>query len=156
MQPMQISTVFLQQFIPGISGSIEEKDDSPLEAAVREIREETNVCDVIRNWNQIGYNLELQSCIKGGLYLDVSKKTHGAFGGRVIRVYPFALTLPLDFKSRSDDQSLLAGIEIRGTEHDNMKFISIKEFLELTPCVPELQTAFHHATFGTFLEVRTR
>lgn len=119
----------------GISGSIEESDISPFEAATRELQEETNVCDILNTQ-------QLRSCIKGGLHLDISKNTKGAFGGRIIRVYPFQLTLPGT-----------ANIEMRGTEHEMMKFIPIDEFLDLTPCVPGLQTAFHHATSGSFLKV---
>ena len=129
----------------GISGSIEESDASPLEAAMRELQEETNVCDILKD--QTDDTLQLQSCMKAGLHLDVSKNTRGAFGGRIIRVYPFALTLPHTMQS-------IDKIEMRGTEHDAMKFVSLKEFMQLTPCVPGLQTAFHHATSGSFLEVR--
>ena len=133
----------------GISGSVEDEDCSPMEAAVRELREETNLCDVPNDCNPRRHNI--QSYMKAGLYLDIKKNTKDAFGGRVIRVYPFALTLP---RQDSTSNESLSNIEMRGTEHDMMKFVSIDEFLQLTPCVPELQTAFHHATTGAFLKVR--
>ena len=119
-----------------------------IEAAVRELREETNLCDVPNDCNP---RRHIQSYMKAGLYLDIKKNTKGAFRGRVIRVYPFALTLP---RQDSNSNELLSNIEMRGTEHDMMKFVSIDEFLQLTPCVPELQMAFHHATTGAFLKVR--
>jgi 8-oxo-dGTP pyrophosphatase MutT (NUDIX family) len=136
----------------GISGSIEEDDDSPLDAAVRELQEETNVGDVLKNYFANEHNNEseqLRSCMKAGLHLDVPKRdAQAAFGGRIIRVYPFALRLP--------ESSIWSKIEMRGTEHDEMKFIPIDEFLDLSPVVPGLQTAFHHATTGAYLNVSTR
>lgn len=135
----------------GISGSIEETDGSPLEAALRELQEETNICDVLRD----GWGIsQLKSHIKSGLHLDVSKNTKGAFGGRIIRVYPFSLMLPANENGAVANEAIWPNIEMRGTEHDMMKFISIKEFLELTPCVPGLQQSFHHATAGSYLKVR--
>lgn len=124
-----------------ISGSIETQDVSPLAAAVRELEEETNLGEIICEY----YHL-----LKSGLYVDVSKdKSKGTFDGRVIRVYPFALALP------SDDQSLLSKIEMRGTEHDQMKFLTISDFLGLNDeqCVPSLTTAFHHATAGNYMDL---
>lgn len=146
----------------GISGSIEEDDRSPLDAAVRELREETNVVDIFmdyirRNDDDKQFNgllgdksrdetQHMRFYLKAGLYIDISKKnSRGAFGGRIIRVYPFALKLPI--------QSSSLGIEMRGTEHDQMKFVSVQEFLDLTPCVPGLQKAFHQATVGSHLVV---
>eukprot|EP00956_Cyclotella_meneghiniana_P014080 scaffold20889_cov25-Cyclotella_meneghiniana.AAC.1 len=136
----------------GISGSIEDDDDSPLEAAAREVSEETNLYEYELtmkgddNSNHPSRRLLLQSYMKAGLYLDINKSTtKGAFGGRVIRVYPFALTL--------EDSGCNNVIEMRGTEHDAMKFVSIDEFLRLAPCVPELQRAFHHATAGAYLKL---
>ncbi|KAL7520802.1 hypothetical protein ACHAWX_005505 [Stephanocyclus meneghinianus] len=146
----------------GISGSIEEDDGSPIEAAVRELREETNVVDIFmdymsRNYADKHFNgllgdnsrdetQHMRSYLKAGLHIDVSEKnSHGAFGGRIIRVYPFALKLP--------SQSSWLGIEMRGTEHDQMKFVSVKEFFHLAPCVPGLQAAFHQATAGSYLEL---
>jgi 8-oxo-dGTP pyrophosphatase MutT (NUDIX family) len=141
----------------GISGSIEDDDVGPLEAAIRELQEETNVCDILRNLDPSGDAQYPQSCMKAGMYLDVRKNTKGAFEGRTIRVYPFSLRLPYHCPNNqaADDHSLLwPRIEMRGTEHDEMKFMSINDFLDLAPCVPGLQTAFHHATAGFFLEVR--
>ena len=145
----------------GISGSLEEKE-SPLECAVRELGEETNINELFMEYegdrvekmdSKRGYDNNegsrhelLQSSMKEGLYLDIAKKSsNGAFGGRVIRVYPFALKL--------QQSTLWSRIEMRGTEHDEMRFMDVHEFLVLSPCVPGLQTAFHHATAGFFLRV---
>lgn len=150
----------------GISGSIEEEDCSPMDAAVRELQEETNVCDILRDSNnhknrnlagRNSHNQYLQSRMKAGLHLDVSKNTKDSFGGRTIRVYPFAMTLPThNSNEKAVDGTCFSrlSIEMRGTEHDIMKFVSIKEFLNLAPCVPGLQRAFHHATQGLYLKVR--
>ncbi|KAL3794899.1 hypothetical protein HJC23_004276 [Cyclotella cryptica] len=146
----------------GISGSIEEADGSPLEAALRELEEETNIVDVfadffsrndaekhfdsLRGDNSRHESLQMRLCLKAGLHIDIPKKdSEGAFGELIIRVYPFALILPM--------QSLCVNLEMRGTEHDQMKFISIGDFFDLTPCVPGLQTAFHHATAGAYLQL---
>ena len=123
----------------GISGSIEDDDINPLEAAVRELKEETNIYDMLTG--------SLHSCIKQGLHVDVSSsKSKGAFDGRIIRVYPFALTLP---------SNLMSDIEMKGTEHDKMQFVSVHKFMELSDSdlVPSLKLAFHHATRGMYLEV---
>ena len=156
----------------GISGSIEEDDINPFEAAVRELQEETNILELFAkhngdNNNESGTNKDttstsLRSCINQGLHVDVSSNnSKGAFGGRIIRVYPFALTLPTtDEKCRETNEdcatsSIWSRLEMEGTEHDKMKFMNIEQFLEMKdPCVPSLKLAFHHATCGSYLEVR--
>lgn len=144
----------------GISGSIEEGDASPLDAAARELNEETNVCDLFRRHardsggdGDDAARRYLRSLIKQGLHVDVpAKSSKGAFGGRVIRVYPFALPLPAD-----ENSDLWSELEMRGTEHDEMRFVRVEDFLSAEdPCVPSLKEAFHHATSGAYLEVRYR
>mmetsp|Transcript_8966 Transcript_8966/g.18945 ORF Transcript_8966/g.18945 Transcript_8966/m.18945 type:complete len:260 (+) Transcript_8966:64-843(+) len=114
----------------GISGSIEEDDGSPFDAAVRELREETNIGELLRNYyggscsgsssGNVGEEEEedklLRKCMKQGLHVDVSSnRSKGAFGaGRIIRVYPFALSLPAEVV---DDDKLLP----KETEGDNSK-----------------------------------
>jgi len=123
-----------------ISGSLDTQDVSPLAAAVRELGEETNLGELLGEYEHL---------VKGGLHVDIAReKSKGAFGGRMIRVYPFCLELP------AGDQSLLSSIEMRGTEHDEMKFLAISDFLEMTDkCVPSLKRAFHHATAGKYLDL---
>mmetsp|Transcript_14937 Transcript_14937/g.32418 ORF Transcript_14937/g.32418 Transcript_14937/m.32418 type:complete len:512 (+) Transcript_14937:568-2103(+) len=161
----------------GISGSIEEDDANPLEAAVRELQEETNIGELFAKYYGGDKDILglMRSCIKQGLHVDVSgNQSKGAFGGRIIRVYPFALTLPVNSiedtarvdkstgisKKTNECSSLWLNLEMRGTEHDQMKFVNVKEFLEMTePCVPALKMALHHATSGSYLklpaEIRT-
>ena len=146
----------------GISGSIEEDDNSPLDAAVRELQEETNIHEIFRKYcgGDKDSMMGLRNCIKQGLHVDVAKdKGKGAFGGRIIRVYPFSLTLP-EVDSDWVSSIVWSGLEMKGTEHDQMKFMNIDEFLSMTePCVPSLKLAFHHATSGSYLklckEIRT-
>lgn len=160
----------------GISGSIEEEDASPLDAALRELREETNVWELFEeyfrcekehasgavscdgNCRCVGDNVNekcmIQSHIKAGLHVDViSKGSRDAFGGRTIRVYPFALTLPDAEMRNHGSQNLWSEIAMRGTEHDEMKFLTLDEFFDLNPCVPDLKLALHHATSGAYLDV---
>eukprot|EP00569_Conticribra_weissflogii_P014378 CAMPEP_0171416862 /NCGR_PEP_ID=MMETSP0880-20121228/40312_1 /TAXON_ID=67004 /ORGANISM="Thalassiosira weissflogii, Strain CCMP1336" /LENGTH=474 /DNA_ID=CAMNT_0011935117 /DNA_START=160 /DNA_END=1584 /DNA_ORIENTATION=+ len=158
----------------GISGSIEEEDASPLDAALRELREETNVGELFEeyflrekehasgavsgdgNGRCVGDNVNgmIRSHIKAGLHVDViSKGSRGAFGGRTIRVYPFALTLPDAEMRHHVSQNLWSEIVMRGTEHDEMKFLTLDEFFDLNPCVPDLKLAFHHATSGAYLDL---
>ena len=120
-----------------VSGSIETQDVSPLATAVREVGEETNLLG------------DYDHLLKTGLHVDIARdKSKGTFGGRMIRVYPFALTLP------SEDIQLLSNIEMRGTEHDKMKFLTISDFLGMSDqCVPSLKRAFHHATSGRYLDL---
>ena len=123
-----------------ISGSIEKHDANPFAAAVREIGEETNLGELLGDYSHL---------LTRGLHVDVPRdETKGVFGGRVIRVYPFALRLP------DDDEALWSKIEMRGTEHDEMKFQTISDLLDMKePCVPSLVRAFHHATYGTYLDL---
>lgn len=123
-----------------ISGSIETHDASPLAAAVRELGEETNLRELLGDYGHL---------VKSGLHVDIAREnSKGTFGGRMIRVYPFALTLP------SEDSSLLSKIEMRGTEHDEMEFMTINDFLRMNlQCVPSLKRAFHHATSGSYLDL---
>jgi len=167
----------------GISGSIEDGDGNPLEAALRELREETNLSELFSIYNDSGGGggttavgdapCLLRDCIQQGLHVDVpSGRSDGAFGGRIIRVYPFALTLPsrrlssvageddgpADTSERTDGGSsatLWSNLEMKGTEHDVLKFLTIEDFLDMAePCVPVLKLAFHHATHGSYLNVR--
>ncbi|KAL9182678.1 hypothetical protein ACHAXT_013330 [Thalassiosira profunda] len=138
----------------GISGSLEDDDAGPLAAAARELGEETNLKDLFGKYSGGDDGAaSLRTCLQQGLHVDVEKdRGRGAFGGRVIRVYPFSLTLP--------SSSLWSGIEMKGTEHDRMQFVDIADFLAMDePCVPSLRLAFHHATRGGYLklpkEIRT-
>mmetsp|Transcript_18646 Transcript_18646/g.28372 ORF Transcript_18646/g.28372 Transcript_18646/m.28372 type:complete len:433 (-) Transcript_18646:162-1460(-) len=123
-----------------ISGSIETQDVSPLATADREVGEETNLGELLGDYDHL---------LNSGLHIDIAiDKSKGTFGGRMIRVYPFALTLP------SEDIQLLSNIEMRGTEHDKMKFLRISDFLGMSDqCVPSLKRAFHHATSGRYLDL---
>lgn len=161
----------------GISGSIEDDDANPLEAALRELHEETNLVELFSKYTNCGRGSVdedvpcLRNCIKQGLHVDVSSdRSDGAFGGRIIRVYPFALTLPactLSSATGEDEStyflntsnevssSMWRNLEMKGTEHDDMKSFTIDDFLGTTePCVPALKLAFHHATVGSYLNVR--
>eukprot|EP00581_Thalassiosira_minuscula_P011196 CAMPEP_0183720454 /NCGR_PEP_ID=MMETSP0737-20130205/13065_1 /TAXON_ID=385413 /ORGANISM="Thalassiosira miniscula, Strain CCMP1093" /LENGTH=437 /DNA_ID=CAMNT_0025950319 /DNA_START=82 /DNA_END=1395 /DNA_ORIENTATION=+ len=154
----------------GISGSIEMNEDTnPMDAAVRELREETNLGELVDEYHGDGKSkkmLDLRKYMKQGLHVDVSSnRSKGEFGGRIIRVYPFALTLPgysgpvnkevIDETATSQTSSdLWSKLEMKGTEHDQMEWITIGDFLEMTePCVPLLKLAFHHATSGSYLEL---
>ena len=123
-----------------ISGSIETHDVNPLAAACREVGEETNLGELLGDYENL---------LTSGLHVDIARdKSKGTFGGRTIRVYPFALALP------SQDSSLWSKIEMRGTEHDEMKFMTISDFLGMDlQCVPSLKRAFHHATTGKYLDL---
>lgn len=106
------------------SGSIE-PGETPWQTARRELLEETN--------------LQEEPAVQHGLYVDVPfRKTQDR--ETIIRVYPFTVKLPLNHK-----------LELRGTEHDFFKFISIPELEELQPAVPSLAWAFHHATNGQYM-----
>lgn len=121
-----------------ISGSIERHDADPFAAAVREVGEETNLGELLGDYAHL---------LTRGLHVDVPRdETKGVFGGKVIRVYPFALRLP--------DEAIWPKIEMRGTEHDQMKVQTISDFLGMKePCVPSLARAFHHATYGNYLDL---
>jgi translation initiation factor 2B subunit (eIF-2B alpha/beta/delta family)/8-oxo-dGTP pyrophosphatase MutT (NUDIX family) len=105
------------------SGSIEE-GEIPSQTALRELQEETNLPVV-----------DLQ----GGLYLDVPFKSSRG-GETIIRVYPFTVKLPLNWK-----------LELLGTEHDSFQFVTVDALEALQPAVPGLAQAFHHATHGQYL-----
>ena len=113
-------------FWAGISGTIE-ANETPLEAANRELHEETSLTNFVVE--------EM-----GGLYVNVpyfSKRTNQE---RIIRVYPFVVNVP-------DTVSL----ELRGTEHDRYQFVSIETLQSMeSQCVPGLLQAFHHATYGRY------
>eukprot|EP00985_Skeletonema_marinoi_P022310 scaffold14220_cov71-Skeletonema_marinoi.AAC.1 len=123
-----------------VSGSIETQDVSPLATADREVGEETNLGELLGDYGHL---------LNSDLHIDIAiDKSKGTFGGRMIRVYPFALTLP------SEDIQLLSSIEMRGTEHDKMKFLTISDFLGMSDqYVPSLKRAFHHATSGRYLDL---
>ena len=157
----------------GVSGSIEDEDSSPLDAAIRELSEETNLEELfqmymgIRRDTKVDDSAQVRFHMKAGLHVDLSSnRSGGVFGARIIRVYPFALRLPSTSSIEDSDTpsqlssttrngcSLWSNIMMRGTEHDEMKFLSLNDFFDLSPCVPSLKMAFHHATSGAYLEVR--
>jgi translation initiation factor 2B subunit (eIF-2B alpha/beta/delta family)/8-oxo-dGTP pyrophosphatase MutT (NUDIX family) len=124
-------------FWAAISGTIE-PDETPYEAAQRELQEETNLgehkCIVDEN--------------SGGLFINVPYRSPRTDQERIIRVYPFVVYYD---PSGGDDNRLL---ELRGTEHDEHKIVTIKELeaMEMEDLlVPNLVQTFHHATFGRFL-----
>ena len=127
-----------------VSGSIEPSDASPLDAAARELDEETTICrDTLgapsSSNDGVGQD-RLKTILRQGLHIDVPMSRSGG----CFRVYPFALKLPRgveDFK-------------MRGTEHDEMTFMPIDEFMESgAQFVPMLKRAFHHATFGSNIDL---
>mmetsp|Transcript_17372 Transcript_17372/g.25499 ORF Transcript_17372/g.25499 Transcript_17372/m.25499 type:complete len:294 (+) Transcript_17372:45-926(+) len=118
----------------GISGSID-KGETPIQAVQRELLEETNL-------PQNSIRVEEP----GGLYLDIKSSSSALFGGRTIRVYPFRIHITPEDR---------AGFELRGNEHDAYKFVSVREFRKedgFGPTVPGLVDAFHHSTFGKYLD----
>ena len=135
----------------GISGSMED-GEAPRQTAQRELQEETNLIvrpEIIQGETQDDDD-DNESCSnsvacefmnkESGLYLDVPFQKN-----RVIRVYPFAVRL-LE-ATRPNKQQL----ELRGTEHDEFRFVSIPELERLEPTVPGLADAFHRATYGRYL-----
>jgi 8-oxo-dGTP pyrophosphatase MutT (NUDIX family) len=109
----------------GISGTIE-PNETPHQAAQRELFEETNLTETVEE--------------QGGLFVNVPYTSPRTQQKRIIRVYPFVIHV-------SDNVPL----EMRGTEHDAFKFVTIEELTEIeSQCVPGLVKAFHHATYGKF------
>ena len=111
-----------------ISGTIEHTDVTPLDAAQRELQEETNVTQRV--------------CEHGGLYVNVPYISQRTQEERLIRVYPFVMHIPPS----------TAKLELRGTEHDAYKFVTLQELetMQDSCCVPGLVEAFHHATYGQY------
>ena len=105
------------------SGSLE-VGEMPRAAACRELAEETNVPDP-----------EAFVALHHGLPVDVPIRP-----GSIIRVYPFAVEWPTNNFQ----------LELRGTEHDKFKTVSVEALERLQPSVPALATAFHRATFGRY------
>jgi translation initiation factor eIF-2B subunit delta len=110
--------------------------ETPLEAATRELLEETNLLTEVKN-------VVVEE--EGGLYLDVpylSRSRTGTPREGIVRVYPFSVRI-------SDDD--VPRFEMRGTEHDTYKFVALNDLIEMeSKCVPGLIQAFHHATYGRF------
>lgn len=114
----------------GISGTIE-PNETPYQAAQRELVEETNINQIVNK--------------QGGLFLDVPYVSQRTQEKRIIRVYPFVVHIPYD----DDDDA--CSLELRGTEHDGYKFVTIDELTNMeSKCVPGLVKAFHRATYGQF------
>lgn len=132
----------------GISGSIEDYDEAPWHAACRELNEETNI-----NEECIQQSVMQQQPIQpGGLYLDVPMISLSSKREFTIRVYPFVV--PLEEESRTKRNSNAFELELRGTEHDQYKFVTIQELQTMEDnhqTVPGLSMAFHHATFGKYM-----
>jgi translation initiation factor 2B subunit (eIF-2B alpha/beta/delta family)/ADP-ribose pyrophosphatase YjhB (NUDIX family) len=108
------------------SGSIE-PGETPWQAAKRELHEETNL-----------ENAQIEPEVQYGLYVNVPVQRRDGTNS-MYRVYPFVVHLPDNFK-----------LELLGTEHDETRFVTIKELEVLEPSIPELSTAFHHATCGSY------
>lgn len=143
-----------------ISGSLE-PNETPLEASRRELEEETNLVEVLSKTNESIFTLSFRQ----GLYVDVPyngrrRVDHASNNrprdsgehspgsarfqsGDIIRVYPFVLDVPVQ---------VYRSLELRGNEHDEMKWITLDELESLSPTVPALATAFHHATNGKYIK----
>ena len=136
----------------GISGSIEQ-GETPWETARRELFEETNLGELLHApassalpEKQYGLYVDVPYVRKRKQWSDNPSEDEFMFNEEtiVIRVYPFVVHI-------SSEQA--TDLELRGTEHDTLKWLSLQEFEQLSPTVPALVTAFHHATFGRFLKV---
>ncbi|GKY96718.1 hypothetical protein MPSEU_000631300 [Mayamaea pseudoterrestris] len=120
------------------SGSIE-AGETPWQAAKRELYEETNLGEYIKGGVEPG--------AMHGLFVDapMERRQNDSPESRafpfLFRVYPFLVHLPDDWN-----------LELRGTEHDIFKFVTLSELEQLYPTVPNLTQAFHHATFGQYLQ----
>ncbi len=148
-----------------ISGSLE-PNETPLETAHRELEEETNLFIILSDTNKQISMLPFRQ----GLYVDVpytrrhkdsntgssrpisteplQSDDHSITSARIqsgdiIRVYPFVVEVPA---------SVYQSLELRGTEHDEMKWITLDELETLVPTVPALAIAFHHATNGKYVQ----
>lgn len=149
-----------------ISGSLE-NSETPLEAAQRELEEETNLKEVLSTINQsismlpFGRGLYVDVPYTGRQKQDDAKHSQQPLfdtsdsgnqpiaqrdlfqPGNIIRVYPFVFEVPLQvYKS----------LELRDNEHDEMKWITLDGLETLSPTVPALTTAFHHATCGKYVK----
>jgi translation initiation factor 2B subunit (eIF-2B alpha/beta/delta family)/8-oxo-dGTP pyrophosphatase MutT (NUDIX family) len=165
------------------SGSLED-GESPLQAAIRELGEETNALDECLldgddddhddNDDRSKRRRSMSSTVSPyGLYVDVpfprrsksvgataaaavapavdgadddddddtttSHRQDGSSSCSIIRVYPFAVHVPPSFH-----------LEMRGTEHDLYRWVTVPELERLKPAVPGLALAFHHATRGKY------
>lgn len=127
----------------GVSGSIEEGEE-PHQTAMRELQEETNID--LSTLVPPNKNCCCSFDKAGGLYLDVPFQPN-----RAIRVYPFVV----HWHNQEEDEDNNVALELRGTEHDTHQFISVAQLEALDPAVPGLATAFHHATYGKYLEPTT-
>mmetsp|Transcript_10213 Transcript_10213/g.25659 ORF Transcript_10213/g.25659 Transcript_10213/m.25659 type:complete len:479 (+) Transcript_10213:179-1615(+) len=120
------------------SGTIE-PGERPWQAADRELHEETNLPEDVRPRPQ------------HGLYVDVehvSRRDPANPVKRIIRVYPFSV----EMCGHGGAAATAAGeLELKGTEHDAFKFVTVEELEQLRPAVPALAEAFHRATFGRYL-----
>lgn len=136
------------------SGSIEE-GETPTEAALREIQEETNTFEDDAGPGTVGPSSP--SISSYGLYVDVpfpspspaNQQKVGDKGdtrepapSRIIRVYTFVVELPGEAATR---------LQMRGTEHDAFQWVTLSELERLDPAVPGLARAFHHASRGAYL-----
>ena len=117
----------------GISGTIE-PDETPYQAAQRELGEETNLKNVVVE-------------PRGGLFHDVSyisPHRQSSEPPSIIRVYPFVVYI-------SDHEH--GTLQLIGTEHDRYRSVSVEELEALDEsgkCVPGLRQVFHHATYGKY------
>jgi ribose 1,5-bisphosphate isomerase len=138
------------------SGSIEE-GETPAQAALREIQEETNALDDDSDGSDNLRQLP-SSELSYGLYVDVpfpsrnpdnqhekgkiDDDVDAPTSKRIIRVYPFLVELP---------HEAIARLQMRGTEHDAFQWVSVSELERLDPAVPGLARAFHRASRGAYL-----
>lgn len=135
----------------GISGSMEEGEE-PWQTAQRELQEETNLVPTTVATLEEGETCSASETAsvacefvqQGGLYLDVPFQKH-----RIIRVYPFVVQLDA---TKGNVDTYQQRLQLRGTEHDTFQFLSVPELEQLEPTVPGLATAFHHATYGQYLD----
>jgi 8-oxo-dGTP pyrophosphatase MutT (NUDIX family)/translation initiation factor 2B subunit (eIF-2B alpha/beta/delta family) len=134
-----------------VSGSIE-AGETPWQTACREVMEETNLTCGITTTATASLLMEPQY----GLYVDeryMSKSRNNSTS--TIRVYPFTARLRNDTDAIAIDNASSPSLELRGTEHDRYQWVSVNELEALEPSsVPSLARAFHHATFGRYLNLQ--